>query len=165
VIVEIQGWVFDIDADATRKYTQGNLADHCECGYCRNYYLTVDREYPALRPFLDQFGAHPEAPVDFLPVEPTLCVVSYGVSGSVLKYGKNTIDLDGLLLSVQVQEQLDYELQCPKPYFVFTTDYLDLPWVLDEDMDEVVSPANEPECLERMWKKLLGNAELTSLQS
>ena len=165
MILEIQDWIIDFDREATWHYTQENLADHCECGYCRNYYSTVDRVYPALRPFLEQFGAHPEAPVDFLPAEPTLCVVSYAVSGIVLKQGTNPIDLNGVFLSVQVQDQLDYELKCPKPYFVFTTDYLDLPWILDEDMDEVVSPANEPECLERMWKKLLGNAELTQFQS
>ena len=31
-------------------------------------------------------------------------------------------------------------------------------WLLDEDMDEVISPANEPEYLQRMWDRLLQNA-------
>lgn len=165
MIIEIQDWVFEIDREATRAYTQGNLEDHCECGYCRNYYLTIDRIYPALKPFLEQFGAHAEAPVDFLPVEPTLCIVSYAVSGRILRSGTKPIYLDGLSISVQTQTQLDYELKCPQPYFVFTTDYLDLPWILDEDMDEVISPANEPECMERMWRKLLNDAQATPLQS
>ena len=165
MIVEIQDWLFEIDREATRIYTQENLEDHCTCGYCRNYYLTIDSVYPALRLFLEQFGANPEAPVDFLPVEPTLCIVSYAVSGRILRRGPKPLDLDGRLLFVQTQSQLDYELKCPQPYFVFTTDHLDLPWVLDEDMDEVISPANEPECLERMWRKLLNDAEATPMQS
>ena len=30
-----------------------------------------------------------------------------------------------------------------------------MPWVLEEDMNEIISPANEPECLERMYKRLI----------
>lgn len=33
-----------------------------------------------------------------------------------------------------------------------------LPWVLEEDMDEVISPANEPEFLEKMYRKLLSRS-------
>ena len=121
--------------------------------------MTRDKVYPRLKPFLDRFGAHPDAPVDFLPVEPTLCVVSYAVSGKILQAGTAPIDLDGLILYVEGQDVLDYELKCPKPYFVFTTEYLQLPWVLSEDQNEVLSPANEPEALDRMWRKLLERAD------
>ena len=158
-------WVLEINLEDTQMYTQHLLSEHCECGYCRNFYNAVEDTYPGFRSFLKQFGADAEAPVDFLPVEPTLCVVSYAVSGKVLKRGVQPFQVGNTSFKVEEMSQLDYELKCPKPYFVFTSDYLELPWLLDEDMDEVVSPANEPECLERMWKKLLLEAPETPCKS
>lgn len=165
MVLQIQDWVFDIDCEATQEYTRHLLEDHCECGYCRNYYRAVIDNYPSLKCFLESVSSHVEAPVDFLPVEPTLCVVSYAVSGKIVRPGKGPILLNETSLAVQDQTQLDYELKCKQPYFVFTTDYMELPWLLDEDMNEVISPANEPECLERMWRKLLGSADQSLLQS
>lgn len=165
LLFTVDDWVFDVDVEATQNYTQGNLKDHCTCGYCRNFYTTVDQYYPNLRPFLKQFCADVEAPVDFLPIEPALCVVSFAVCGNVVHIGSGPIVLDGCDLIVETQQDVDYMLSCPQPWFVFTTDYLQLPWVLDEDPDEVISPANEPECLERMWKKLLKNAPSTEFFS
>ena len=163
--LSIQGWVFDVDVKATVDYSVELFSDHCECGYCRNYYTAVSDSYPALQPFLSQFGIHIEGPVDFLPIEPTLCMVSYAVCGRIIKHGNSLIELNGVTVSVQEANELDYELSCSSPYFVLTTNALVLPWLLDEDMNEVVSPANEPECLERMWKKLLGSAQFTGYQS
>ena len=165
MIFTFEDWVLEIDLESTQKYTQHLLAEHCECGYCRNFYCVIESTYPGFRSFLNQFGADAEAPVDFLPVEPTLCVVSYAVSGKILKHGSQSIHVGNCVFTIEQMEQLDYELKCPKPYFVFTSQFLELPWILDEDMDEVVSPANEPECLERMWKKLLLEAPETSYKS
>ena len=163
--IEIQKWIFDVDVDKTQQYTKMNLREHCECGYCRNYYMALGGVYPLLKPFLVQFGAHPDAPVDFLPIEPTLCIVSYAVSGVVVQRGPQPISLDGLLLDVEDQSVLDYELRCPKPYFVFTTDYIELPWLLSEDKNEVISPANEPEALKRMWRKVLERVKSSEISS
>lgn len=165
MIFTVDDWVFDVDVESTQRYTQKNLQEHCECGYCRNFYSTIDDYAMKLRPFLAQFGADVEAPVDFLPVEPALCMVSFAVCGKILQRGSGSVDLDGCTLTVETQEDVDYKLSCPKPWFVFTTDYLELPWILDEDPDEVVSPANEPECLERMWKKILEKAPNTEMFS
>ena len=165
MIFTIHDWVLDIDLESTQRYTDHLLSDHCECGYCRNFYTTVEKTYPGFRAFLKQYASDAEAPVDFLPVEPTLCVVSYAVSGRILSYGSRPIQVGNCLFNIENMDQLDYELKCKKPYFVFTSQFLELPWVLDEDMDEVVSPANEPECLERMWKKLLVEAPDTSFKS
>ena len=163
--ISLEDWVLDINLESTQAYTNHLLSEHCECGYCRNFYTTVEKAYPGFRTFLKQYGADAEAPVDFLPVEPTLCVVSYAVSGSILSVGNRPIQVGNCSFTIESMEQLDYELKCKKPYFVFTSQFLELPWVLDEDMDEVVSPANEPECLERMWKKLLIDAPDTSFKS
>ncbi len=165
MIVNIQDWVFDLDVSATMVYSAELVADHCDCGYCRNYYTTVQKAYPSLNPFLLDFGINIEGPVDFLPIEPNLCIVSYAVCGRIVAQGSGLINLGAVSLSVQNSTELDYTLSCAEPYFVFTTNPLKLPWVLDEDMDEVVSPANEPECLERMWRKLLDYTEFDTYQS
>lgn len=165
MIITLEDWVLDIDLENTHAYTDHLLSDHCECGYCRNFYTTVEEVYPGFRRFLKQFGADAEAPVDFLPVEPTLCVVSYAVSGSILSTGNRPIHVGNCSFKIESMEQLDYELKCKKPYFVFTSQFLELPWVLNEDMNEVISPANEPECLERMWEKLLIDAPDTFFKS
>lgn len=165
MIFTVEDWILDVDVAATREYSQKNLREHCECGYCRNFYGTIDGYASKLRPFLAQFGADVEAPVDFLPVEPTLCMVSFAVCGKITQKGTGAIDLGGCTLVVETQDTVDYKLSCPQPWFVFTTDYLELPWILDEDPDEVISPANEPECLERMWKKLLEKAPNTEIMS
>ena len=165
MILNIQDWVFYVDIPATMAYSAELCADHCECGYCKNYYQAVRQCYPSLVPYLLRFGINIEGPVDFLPIEPTLCIVSYAVCGRILTHGKNLIDLGDISLSVQQSSELDYSLSCGDPYFVFTTNALKLPWLLDEDMNEVISPANEPECLERMWCKLLDSAEFDSFQS
>lgn len=165
MIFTFDDWVLDIDVESTRRYTDHLLTDHCECGYCRNFYQSVENVYPGFRPFLNQFGADAEAPVDFLPVEPTLCVVSYAVCGKILNYGRQPIRTGACDFTPEEMERLDYELKCTKPYFVFTSQFLELPWLLEEDMDEVVSPANEPECLERMWRKLLVDAPDSSFKS
>ena len=35
---------------------------------------------------------------------------------------------------------------------------LELPWVMDEPWEDVISPANEPEFLERMYRKLMARS-------
>ena len=165
MILNIQGWVFDVEISATMEYSAELYADHCECGYCRNYYTTVQSSYPSLNPFLLDLGVNIEGPVDFLPIEPNLCMVSYAVCGRIITRGDNVITIGNVSLSVQDSTELDYTLSCAEPYFVFTTNPLELPWVLEENMDEVLSPANEPECLERMWRKLLTNAEIDTYLS
>ena len=165
LIFNIQGWTFDIDVDATKSYSDALCLDHCECGYCKNYYEAVKGSYPSLVAFLNGLGIGHEGPVDFLPVEPTLCIVSYAVCGKVIRAGNNYIELDNVSISVHDAAELDYTLSCKEPYFVVTTNALVLPWLLEEDKDEVISPANEPECLDRMWTTLLRDADFFGFQS
>lgn len=165
MILSCSGWTFDVDIPNTEAYSKRITDDHCNCGYCRNFYATVDRAFPNLRPFLAQFSVDVEGPVEMMPFEPTLCQLTYCVSGRVIARDATPIMLDGMMLEVVDGEDLDIETQCPKPYFAFITGYMELPWVLEEDMDEVISPANEPECLQRMWGKLLENADNTDMLS
>ena len=156
MIIQISDWIFDVDISVTMTYSANIWNDHCLCGYCRNFYETVNGAYPQLQAFLKQFGMNSLTPEEMSPIEPTLCMASYCISGVIKKRGTELLDLGGVTLSVASQEESDYDPGCGNPYFVLTTGLLDLPWVLDEDMDEVVSPANEPEYLQRMANRLLG---------
>ena len=163
MIVQISDWIFDVDIPATMEYSAHIWEDHCLCGYCRNFYETLNGAYPQMAPFLEQFGMNSLTPEEMSPIEPTLCMVSYCMSGTIVKRGIYPLDTGDVVFSVSTHEQNPlYEPPFGKPFFVLTTGLLELPWVLDEDMDEVLSPANEPEYMERMMKRLLENADLES---
>lgn len=160
MIVQIADWIFDADIPATMDYSTGVWDDHCTCGYCRNFYETLDSTYPSLKPFLKQFGMNSLTPEEMSPIEPTLCMVSYCISGTIVKRGIYPLDTGQTVLNVSTHD--DNPLYHPpfgRPFFVFTTGLLELPWVLDEDMDEVISPANEPEYMQRMARRLLENTD------
>lgn len=158
--LKIADWIFEVDIPATMSYSAGVWEDHCTCGYCRNFYETLDSEYPMMKPFLEQFGMNSLTPEEMSPIEPTLCIVSYCISGSIVQNGIYPIDIGGVVLTVSTHEENPlYEPPFGKPFFVLTTGLLELPWVLNEDMDEVISPANEPEYMERMMNRLLENAD------
>lgn len=158
MIISVENWVFDVDIGATTEYCNEILKDPCQCGYCRNFRLAVGDAYPVLKQFLARFGSAILSPEELMPYEPTIFEGSYCISGKILQRGNEDILLPGCIVTVLDAEQVDYETQCPPPYFVFRTNSLELPWLLDEDMDEVISPANEPEYLQRMWDRLLQNA-------
>lgn len=153
----VGGWKFRVNTEETASYSKAVWKDHCTCGYCRNFYATILEAYPKLQLFLSQFGMDALTPEELMPIEPNLCIASYCISGTVLHNGNGPIDIGGITFTVTTQEQADYDTACKIPYFVLTTGFLDLPWVLEEDMNEVVSPANEPEYLQRMANKLLGD--------
>ena len=160
MILHIDDWKFDINMERTMEYSAAEAAEHCDCAYCRNFYTAVDEAYPELRPFLAQFGLDIEAPEEMCPFagERILYDPTYKVYGSIEQFGSFEMQC-GLVNMVARASEDDGDCFMLDCYEVF------LPWILDEDMDEVISPANEPECLERMWKKLLLDAPETSCKS
>ena len=140
-------------------YSSKVLSDQCQCGYCRNFYKAIDGSYPELRPFLAKFGMRVETPEELMPFEPTVCTVSYCISGRIISRSIYPLEGGGTVFSVATQEEMPFETQCTSPYFVLTSGFIDLPWLLEEDMDEVVSTANEPEFLEKMWNRLLNHVD------
>jgi len=105
----------------------------------------VRRCYPALIPFLKQFGIDIDGPVEMYPFEPTICLVAYRVTGRILEYGKEAIMVDHVPVLPRPEDERQFKLEVGE---------MQLPWLMLEDPDEVVSPANEPEFLERMYEKL-----------
>ena len=165
MLLQIADWLFDVNVGQTMAYSADIWENHCTCGYCRNFYETLDEAYPQLKNFLNQFGMNSLTPEEMSPVEPTLCMASYCISGTVVNRGRFPIDIGGVVLTVSPFEDPLYEPTCGKPFFVFNTGLLDLPWVLDEDQDEVISPANEPEYLQRMMDRLMGSSEMDEVFS
>lgn len=141
MILECADWRFQVDIDATRRRTTKNASDHCECAYCRNYYDAVDMAYPNLRRFLDQFGVNLFGPSELMPFEPTLMLACYRVEGEILQWGKAELFVNGIPIVPEVGE---------KGTFLLWVGEVELPWLQQESVEDVVSPANLPEFLERM---------------
>lgn len=162
MILKIDDWEFDIDLERTMAYSAAEAAEHCDCAYCRNFYAAVDEHYPKLRPFLAQFGLDVEAPeemfpsfiredsMDYMPV--------YVVYGRITKLGQYELEA-GLCNIVARTEDVS------RDYFELDCYEITLPWVLDEPIEDVVSPANEPSFLQKMWNKILGRAPKNNMES
>lgn len=146
MVLKVNDWIFDIDVEKTKEHSSFASHSHCICGYCVNYYRSVDETYPALRSFLEKFHVEIEGPSEMYPIEPTLCLVAYKVYGRIRQAGHAPIMIDGLPVMGEVIDDEKFKLEIGE---------IPLPWVLEEDMEEVISPANEPEFLERMYRKLL----------
>lgn len=146
MILKINDWMFDIDLERTREHASFASLDHCTCGYCENYYRAVNLCYPDLKAFLARFGLEIDGPVEMWPLEPTLYLAGYRVTGKILQVGKAPMMVDHIPVTA---EPID---AC---YFRVEVGEMPLPWMLLQDKDEVVSPANEPEFLEKMYRKML----------
>lgn len=168
MILQINDWKFDIDMAATMEYSAAEAADHCDCAYCRNYYTSVDVNYPNLRSFLAQFGIDIEAPEELMPYDVAQQMWYdgiYVVSGKILCAGASELRCDGITINPKQEHELHINCGCPEPCFFLDVGTLILPWVLDEPMEDVVSPANLPSFLKRMWNKLLNHQPEDSITS
>ena len=155
MIVKIDDWIFDVDMTATMEYSAKEAVEHCDCGYCRNFYAAVDETYPQLRPFLAQFGLDLEAPEELMPFDPTLYLACYAAEGHIVKRGQPLIMVDGVKVMPESAQDAMINSGLHAPYFVLSVGPMALPWVLDEPMEDVISLANLPSFLKRMWDRLL----------
>ena len=155
MIISVENWDFDVDMAQNMEISSMQAAEHCDCGYCENFYQTIDAAYPSLRPFLAKFGIDIMGPDELSPFEPTICEVSYIVQGHITHRSNTQLYIDGVPLRIFSSQDADMDTVRPEPYFVLNVGLLELPWVQPEDPSSVISPANDPAYLERMEKKLL----------
>lgn len=141
MLLQFGDWKFQVDEKATSERTRNYSFDHCECGYCKNYYDTIDQAYPQLRPALEQFGIHLEGPCELMPFEPTLMLACYRVDGSIEQWGRSGLYISGIPL---IPEAADENT------FLLWVGEMRIPWIQEEAPEDVVSPANLPEFMERM---------------
>ncbi len=156
MVISLADWEFSVDYDATWAYTHKCSLDHCTCPYCMNFYENVDRASPNLRPVLERFGIYLNGPCEVMPFEPTLVAACYRVTGQITKRGEAYLHVDGVPLRPEEADD--------STFFLWVGE-LDLPWTQVEDMDEVLSPANQPEFMDRMMQRLLRWADEQTLES
>lgn len=151
MILEIEDWRFQVDVEATRDRTSRYSFEHCQCGYCKNFYDAIDAAYPFLRPAMERFGVNLEGPSELMPFEPTLMLACYRVDGEILRWGRANLSICGIPLVPEVGEDAT---------FLLWVGELEIPWLQEESQEEVVSPANLPEFMARMqeiWIMRHGN--------
>lgn len=141
MILKAADWTFRVDVDSTREHTVRYSTDHCTCAYCRNYYDTVETSYPKLAAFLGELGIHIHGPVEVMPFEPTLVLVCYRVRGQILSWGKTPLHIGGVDILPEGGDADTFHLWAGP---------MALPWEQPEAPEDVVSPANLPEFMERM---------------
>lgn len=158
MLISVHDWQFDVDIPLNMEISAAQASQHCTCGYCRNFYQGINAACPTLRPFLSRLGIHIEGPDELSPFEPTIYEVSYIINGSILQRSDQHLYIDSIPVKILTSDEADMDTVRPKPYFVLTVGLIELPWLLDEDPEQVVSPANEEQYLLRMQKKLLSRA-------
>ena len=146
MVLQIDDWIFSVDLERTKEHSSFVSSEHCTCDYCENYYRSIDLIYPELRPFLGRFGILIDGPSEMYPIEPTLYLSGYRVFGKILQFGNGPIMVGDVPVTAEPVDDAHFMLEVGE---------IPLPWVMEIDPEEVVSPANEPEFLERMYRKLL----------
>ncbi len=146
MVITLADWQFRVDISSTRTYTTTCALDHCTCPYCQNFYENVDRADPDLRPVLDKFGIFLNGPCEVMPFEPTLVAACYRITGRIEKQGESFLHVNDIPLRPEAADD--------KTFFLWIGP-VELPWTQSEDMDEVLSPANQPEFMDRMMRRIL----------
>ena len=158
---------FDIDLEKTMDYYAREGEERCDCAYCRNFSAAVDRLYPNLRKFLSQFGIDIATPDSSMPYDyPNEMWYEnvYCVAGNILKGEMYSFTVDGV--EVYACKDVPHtNAACSDAHFFLCVGMIILPWVLEEPMHDVLSPANEPSFLRKMWDKLLSRIAKTDLTS
>lgn len=141
MVLEFADWRFEVDLEGTRTHTYRNSLDHCTCGYCRNYYDAVIIACPELIAFLERFGVDYRGPSEVMPFEPTLVLSCYRVRGKIVQYGTQTLFAGNVPVCVENADE--------SSFFLWAGEMV-LPWLQEEAEEDVISPANLPEFLQRM---------------
>lgn len=155
MLLRIADWAFEVDFVQNMDVSAQQAKEHCTCGYCRNYYMALDRCYPGIRSFLANFGIDPEGPDELSPFEPTIYEASFIVNGRIVERGMKHLYIDGIPVRILNAQDADMDTERSEPYFVLIIGLMELPWLLNEPADQVVSPANEQAYMIRMQKKLM----------
>lgn len=156
MLLQFGDWKFEVDKEATSQRTSTYSFDHCQCGYCKNYYDVIDQAYPQLRPAMEQFGIYLEGPCELMPFEPTLMLACYRVDGAIKQWGNSGLYISGIPLIPEAGDENT---------FLLWVGEMRIPWMQEEAPEDVISPANLPEFMERMqniWSLRHGNESIFS---
>lgn len=154
--IHLADWHFLVDLYATEEYTLKCSMDHCNCPYCQNYYENAHRVQPELSPVLAKFGIFFHGPCEVMPFEPTLVAACYRVTGKILRKGNALLHVNGAALRPEEADD--------RTFFLWVGP-IELPWTQNTAVEDVISPANEPDFMDRMMQRLLTWAEADELDS
>ena len=150
MILEIDGWKFQVFDVATRKYYAKEVKTHCTCGNCRNFYATIDSVAPELRPFMAKFGVHIEAPDEMVSFTPTHFSNYYGVCGQILEQGEEPLAVGSMTVEPMTEEEAMSQTECSEPCFYLCVTNIIVPWVLNEPMEQTQMAVNEQDTISRL---------------
>ena len=146
MVLQIDDWIFRVDMEKTKEHSSFVSSEHCTCGFCENYYRTILGVCPGLKEYLYQFGILVDAPSEMYPIDRTLYLSGYRVFDEILHFGVAPMMVDGVPVTAEPVDDMNFLLEVGE---------VELPWILAEDWEDVISPANEPEFLEKMYRKLI----------
>lgn len=168
MILQYDDWVFDVDILKTESISNTEAAEHCKCGYCRNFYAGIDGFYPNFRGFFAAFGVNIEAPDELMPYEEGNEVHYYGVvsvCGNIISNGTKPLVIDGIQIEPYAKNVYNINSVCPAPCFYLAFSDLLLNWNLDEPMDTVESDAKDPTFVRRIWDRIFGKVSSDDILS
>lgn len=161
MIIQKNGYLLDVDIEATHKYSKEHSL--CNCDEDRNLYAQVRSKFPELKTFLAELGLLIDR-----PDETASCAmddyinyhfVSYTVIGDILESDKYEIDMfdGGLFLNIVIDNWYVPNKQKTNRYFTVTVYGIDLPWVLDEPFPESSTQSKAHSLCERIKKFFIKN--------
>ena len=144
MIIQKDGFRFDVDIEATKAYYAGNTL--CDCNEDRNFYAQARNQFPALTALLSEFGVSIDRPDEIgstaLEDEIDYHFVAYSVVGKIVETTGYEIDLfDGnMFLNLVISNRYFPNEQKTKEYFTIAIYNIKLPWILDEPYPEIPKP-------------------------
>lgn len=144
MILEFSDWLLFADVDSTRAYAEDEVANHCTCAYCQNYYRVIDKTYPNLRYFLSRFGVNIEAPESLIPITAELYQATYAAQGKILRKGSEPIWIHDVAVTLEEDGE--------ENWFSIHLGIMKLPWVLEGDPKTIPSPYGLSEMLSDIIK-------------
>ena len=161
MIIRKDGYVLDVDIEATRRYSKEHSL--CECDEDRNLYAQIRERFPKLTVFLAELGLLIDRPDETgscaMDDDIDYHFVAYTVIGNILESNKYEIDMfdGGLFLNIVIDHWYIPNDQKADGYFTVTVYGIDLPWVLDEPFPKNTTPIKTSSLLERIRKLLFRN--------
>ncbi|MBR2875725.1 MAG: hypothetical protein IKC01_01155 [Clostridia bacterium] len=143
MIVKVEGYIFDVDIESSKAYSQEHSL--CQCDEDRNFYVQARKEFPKLSTLLEKFGIMIDRPDEIRSIAMDGYIdynfVSYTVVGEIKEASGYEIDLfDGEhFLNIAINDIGVPNEQKTDRYFTITVYNIQLPWVLDEPFPQSAS--------------------------
>ena len=156
MIIQKDGYVLDVDVEATDKYSKEHSL--CDCNEDRNLYAQIREKFPKPTTFLTELGLLIDRPDEIASCAIDDYIdyhfVSYTAVGDILESDKYEIDMfdGGQFLNIVIDNWYVPNEQKTDRYFTVTVYGIDLPWVLDEPFPESATPKKMFSLFERIKK-------------